>query len=406
MKNLRNILVTAFVVLVALVIHSCTSSDEYLKFTEGGAISYTGKIDSLKFFSGRNRVKIEGLIISDPKVTELRVYWNRKKDSVVVPINRTSGVDIVSKIIENLEENIYNFEIKTFDLKGNSSISQNVTAQTYGERYQNSLVNRPVLSNVLINSKLVVNFVNLNANSGALKSEIIYRNTSDQEVTVLVDIKETNLVLNDFKNGSTYRYRTLYKPVSNAIDTFYTGYLDVRPIPTPVLKNAKVPFANSGISGRWGNLADWNTNAAAKNHGGYGGVDAGCCGKPANNFNLESGWGSPAITNGKVYQTVTAEPAKYQLKVKVLETNFVAADAGGAYFVIAKGDGLPNVQNLTTATEVLGFKRVLSTSSLDYVVEFTVSATTQISVGYLTTQADGTPGRFANIESFELIVVK
>ena len=70
MKNLRNILVTAFAMAIIVLIHSCASSaDDYLKFTEGGAISYTGKIDSLKIFSGRDRIKIEGLIVWDPKVS-------------------------------------------------------------------------------------------------------------------------------------------------------------------------------------------------------------------------------------------------------------------------------------------------------------------------------------------------
>ncbi|MFA9187366.1 DUF4998 domain-containing protein [Flavobacterium magnesitis] len=406
MKNLRNILVSAFVVVFILLLDSCTSADEYLQFTKEGAISYVGKVDSLKILPGRNRVKVEGLIISDPKVSEMRVYWNAKKDSVVVPINRTSGVDAVSTFLESLPENIYNFEVKTFDAKGNSSISQNVNAQTYGERYQNSIVNRVVANNVLINSELVVNFVALSSDSGALGSEIIYTNTADEEKTVFADIEDLSFVINDFKSGTSYKYRSLYKPEENAIDTFFTAYNEERPVPTPVLKNAKVPFAYSSISGRWGNLADWLTNDAAKNHGGFGGVDAGCCGKPAFNFNLESGWGSPAIINGKVYQSVVAEPAKYQLKVKVLETNHVASDVGGAYFVITKGSGLPNVENLMAATEVLAYKRVLSASSLDYIVEFTVTDTTQISVGYLTTQADGDPGRFANIESFELVIVK
>lgn len=102
---------------IILAIFSCTSSDDYLKFVDGGPISYTGKIDSLKFFPGKDRVKVSGLIISDPKVSELRVYWNSKRDSVVIAISRTSGIDAISSVIENLPENIYNFEVKTLMLK-------------------------------------------------------------------------------------------------------------------------------------------------------------------------------------------------------------------------------------------------------------------------------------------------
>lgn len=406
MKNLRNILVTAFIVVLVLVIHSCTGADEYLKFTEGGEISYTGKIDSLKFFPGRNRVKIEGLIISDPKVSELRIYWNNKKDSAVVPINRTGGIDVVSKIIDNLPENIYNFEVRTFDAKGNSSIPVTTSVEIYGDRYESSLINSKfVTNNVIVGSSLTVNFESVSTKSGIVGSEIEYTTVSDIKKTVFVDVNTTSFVINDFKNGSTYRYRTLYKPVANAIDSFHALSYKDGPIPSIVLKNAKKPFVASSISGRWGILAEWNTNAAIKNHGGYGGFDAGCCGKDnAATINLESGWGAPAIVNGKIYQFVTVKPATYQLKVNVFESNYDINDPGGTFFVVAKGDGLPNVESITIAPEVLTYKRVLShgIGSTDYVLEFTVNQTTTISVGILSSQPDW--GRFGTYKSFELVV--
>jgi len=34
-------------------------------------------------------------------------------------------------------------------------------------------------------------------------------------------------------------------------------------------------------------------------------------------------------------------------------------------------------------------------------VVFTLAATTQVSIGYLTTQPDGTPGKFCNIRAFD-----
>lgn len=409
MKNLRNILVTAFVVVLVLVIHSCTSSDEYLKFTEGGEISYTGKIDSLKFFPGRNRVKIEGLIISDPKVTELRIYWNSKKDSVVVPIVRTAGIDVVSKVIDNLEENIYNFEIRTFDAKGNSSIPVNSSVEIYGGRYESSLVNsRFVLNNVIVGSNLTVNFESVNANSGVVGTEIEYTTVLDTKKIVYIDVNTTSIVVNDFKNGSIYRYRTFYKPVSNAIDSFHTLSYKDGPIPSMVLKNAKQPFAYSSLllsDPRWGNLTDWITNNAAKNHGGFGGYDGGCCGK-ANNatMNLESGWGSPAIVNGKIYQFVTVMPGTYQLKVNVFESNYDINDPGGTFLVVAKGGGLPNVESIATASEVLTYKRVLGhgIGSTEYILEFTINQITTVSIGVLSSQPDW--GRFGTYKSFEIVL--
>lgn len=221
------------VILLGIIvgIFSCTSSDEYLKFVNGGEVSYTGKIDSLKFFPGRDRVKIEGLIISDPKVNQLRAYWNNKKDSVVIPINRTSGVDEVSTIIENLPENIYNFEIRTFDAKGNGSIAQNVTAQTYGARYQASLTNRKIIASTLsIKKSLTIDFATMDLTSGAYTTEIIYTDNANVEHTINVPVQDSKVVIPNFKEGSNFKHRSLFLPNESCIDIFYTDYVEVGPI--------------------------------------------------------------------------------------------------------------------------------------------------------------------------------
>lgn len=412
MKNLRNILVTAFIVVLVLVIHSCTGADEYLKFTEGGEISYTGKIDSLKFFPGRNRVKIEGLIISDPKVTELRVYWNRKKDSVVVPIARTSGVDVVSKIIDNLPENIYNFEVRTFDAKGNSSISQNVTAQTYGERYQASLNDRKIITSKLSSDfSLTIDFATMDLTTGAFATEVVYTDNSNVEHTVAVPVTQNQLVVPNYKIGSKFKQRSLFLPVKTAIDTFYTDFVSKEPQVidlTYMIKNNKRPFVASSFSGRWGILADWTTNDACKNHGGYGGIDFGCCGNPPATINLESGWGAPVITNGKIYQTITLDAGTYILNAPLLASG-TALNSGYTlsdyvYLAVAKGNILPDSSGgaLETDPTTLGFKRIVNTmNSESAVITFTITQSEQITLGISTTQGNERYGHFLSFSLFK-----
>jgi len=401
MKNSRKIIAAISAIILVLVIYSCTSDTEYLKYAKGGEISYSGAIDSLQIMPGKNRVKVEGLIIGDPKISELRVYWNNNMDSLVLPVIRSTGIDSISTIIEGLEEKVYNFVVRTFDNNGNSSIPVSLSAEVYGARYLASLLNTPLLANILIGSNLTIDFAETSKNSGSLGSEVEYTTTSGTLKTIFVDRADSSLELTDFESGSTYRYRTAFVPVEESIDNFYTDYKNVKPIPTPVLGNAKVPFTASATEGRWGVLGDpWITNDAEKNHDVYGGWDE----WNGNIFNLESGWGAPGITNGKIYQVVNAEPAKYQLKVKLRDTNHSVDDAGGAYFVITKGNaGLPDVEDLATAPEVLAYKRILGSSSLDYVIEFTLDETSEISVGELTTQSDA--GRFANIISYEIVVL-
>ncbi len=411
MKNFRNIIIAVIAVSTFLGIYSCTDDKEYLKFTEGGEISYSAAIDSLKIFSGKNRVKVQGLIIGDPKVTEVRVYWNNSKDSISIPVNRTANIDTVTAIIDNLDETILNFVVKTFDDQGNSSIAVSKTVEVYGDRYIASLLNRSINKTVLINNVLTLSFDEIDLNSGVIGSEIEYTNTAGTLNTIFVDLLDLpddegkiNQILSvdieDFQIGSAYRYRTVFLPEEDAIDFFYTDYLSI-----PVLNNATLPFVADGLGdGRWGNLADWVTNDAAKNHDGYGGLDTGCCGLPANTFNMESGWGSPDIVNGKIHQVVSIEPGKYKFKVDVIDTNHTSTnDNGESYFVISKGNGgLPDVETIATDTGVVAYKRIDGEGI--YIVDFTIDEATEISVGQLTNQIGG-GGHYANIRSFEIIAV-
>lgn len=394
-----------------LSIFSCTSADEYLKFTEGGAISYTGKIDSLKFFPGRNRVKVEGLIISDPKVAEMRVYWNNKKDSAVVPINRTSGVDAVSTIIENIPENIYNFEVKTFDAKGNSSVSQSVNVQTYGERYQASLTDRKIISSKLSSDlSLTIDFATMDLTTGAYATEVVYTDNLNVEHTVTVPVTTSQIVIPNYKNGSQFKQRSLFLPVPTSIDIFYTPFVSKEPQVidlTYMIKNNKRPFVASSFSGRWGILADWTTNDACKNHGGYGGIDFGCCGNPPATINLESGWGAPVITNGKIYQTITLAAGTYIFNAPLLasgsglNSGYTLADY--VYLAVAKGNILPDSSggSLETNPATLGFKRIVNTMSADSaVITFTITQTEQVTLGISTTQGNERYGHFL---SFSLL---
>src|SRR5690606_17809370 len=118
----------------------------YKDFLKDGETSYTGKIDSLEVLSGRNRVNVKGLFISDPKISECRIYWNSGSDSISVPVTRTQNVDTLDVIIDNLPENIYSFEVRTFDALGNKSVAVSKIGTVYGNRYQTSLYNRPEVS--------------------------------------------------------------------------------------------------------------------------------------------------------------------------------------------------------------------------------------------------------------------
>ncbi|EAQ48864.1 DUF4998 domain-containing protein [Leeuwenhoekiella blandensis] len=404
MKNIYKYTLITFLGLGS-IFWSCTQEeyDDYKKFAADGEISYTERIDSLKAFSGNNRIMLQGVVNADPKITELRVFWNDKRDSLSLPVTRSEGIDTLEVMIEDIPENIYNFELRTYDAKGNKSLASNITGTVYGERYQNTLFNRPVTANNLIEDSLAIAYAGMDLSSGVIGTEVVYTNTADVETTVFVPIDEDVWSITDFKPLSTYQYRTVFKPEETAIDTFYTEYVSFTPISKPVLVNAAIPFKASSISGRWGILEDWTTTEPVKIHNGHGGWDE----WNGNIFNMESGWGAPAITNGKIYQSVTnVQPASYILNVLIRDTNHSLTDEGGSYFVVAKGDALPDVSDVQTADNVLVYKRINAALGNEYTyrLEFSLDENSTITVGQITTQKDGNPGRFCNVRSWDIVV--
>lgn len=218
----KNKLSHAFALPIALLIamSSCTRMDDYRKFIEGGEISYTGKIDSVTIFSGDERVFIQGLFIADPKVAGCIIFWNSKQDSVVIPIERTTGVDTLRQIIP-LAENLYNFELYTYDALGNRSIVVNATGRSYGKSYKASLNNRLITSATMVEDKVKIVFRNIDKTSGAFATDVTYTDNSDTEQIVRVNVDDTQATLENYKEGTYFSATTLYLPDVNCIDTFY-----------------------------------------------------------------------------------------------------------------------------------------------------------------------------------------
>lgn len=391
MRFEQNFILKLMLLTLTFSISSC-ETEEYPVFLNDGEEASLGEVKSLEIRSGNNRVMVKGYI-EDPDVAEVKIFWDDRSESVVVPLSNSSGVDTIQELITGLEERLYVFEVQTFDAEGNASEVVSAGAEVFGSNFATRAGNRQVLLNSLRDSLLEVTFSPVNMSSGIVGTEFIYENTSGENEELFLRPEQNSLSISDYKSGSTYKYRSLFIPSLMALDTIYTEYDENTPVALPQLKNATAPFEVAEAEGRWGTLAEWISNDAVKNHNGFGGWDS------RNGFNIESGWGAPGITNGKIYQTVTAGAASFSLNVEFVNHNHSEEDEGGFYIVIAKGDGLPDVENLTTAPEVLGYERVIS-GKMNYSVNFTVDEMTEISVGVVTTQGDN--GRYGPIRSFSI----
>lgn len=358
---------------LAFICSACQKQDDYKKFTENGEIVYPAKIDSLRILSGNGRVKVSGALNPDPRVVSFKVFWNSKQDSVEVPVKRTGGVDSVNYIIDHLEEGPLSFEVRTYDSEGHISVPMNIVGNVYGERYRSALNNRAILSTEFnTQGEAKLKFQDASNASGTVGMQIRYKHSDNttHDTVVLAQLKDQIVTLPKFKSNPI-EYRIINRPEPGSIDKFYSNYETFSlkgEVSNIYLKNYMIPFQRSAYdNNRWGDLANWVTNSAMKNHNGMGGYASDDNGV----INIEAGWGSSAITNGKIYQTVTLPPGKYSFTSELSDNNYDGNPP--AYIVAASGTGIPDVDQLGSA---LG-----STAVKNSRFEFELKQTTLVSLG-------------------------
>ncbi|HEX7844933.1 MAG TPA: DUF4998 domain-containing protein [Chitinophagaceae bacterium] len=209
--------------MIAVAFVACSKmEDTYKEFVQNGEIIYTGRVDSVKSYPGKNRTALTMLLLSDPKISKVKVFWNNKTDSAVKDVVRTTGVDTVKFMLTNMTEGTYAFEIYTYDNQGHSSIKTDAIGIVYGQNYINSLFNRPLRSMTYAASKATLKWYGPSAQT--IGQQINYTDSLNVAQSIFVPKADTMTVLSNFKKLGTFQYRTLYLPEVNAIDTFYSAY--------------------------------------------------------------------------------------------------------------------------------------------------------------------------------------
>jgi hypothetical protein len=392
----------------ALLLNACSKIDEYKeKYVSQGEITYTGKIDSIKMKSGRNRVQFKALLNTDPRVVFYRVYWGGKADSVTFQVSSSGAGGAIEQIISNVPEGEQTFQFVTFDALGNKSISTFKNGTTYGARYQESLLNRTVSGSALNpDLETAVSLISMDRATGAFITEIRYINAAGDSVSSKVPLAVKDTFLRGHKYGSEFIYRTWYRPDSTCIDTFYTPYTKYQPVSgatwidlaSRLVKNYGSPFQRASWDGsRWGILADWTSSTDVKNtsggNGGYelrGGVGV---------LSMEAGWGLPAVPNGKIYQVVRLPYAgKWRFTVPIDDLSA----AGTKYIVVNVGTTMPDFATVTTATYYNNFSTVAVGAKPT--IEFTVAAPTDICIGFVATMPN--TGTYFKVKTMSLSYYK
>lgn len=221
------------VLVLCMVTTCCTRYDEFKKYMPDGEIVYPQKADLVKTYPGKNRIQLEWQIV-DPKVTSCEVFYEQggiQKSSSVAVHGSGYENDVISVIIPNLDEMTNAFKIFSYDNLGHASIPVEAEETVYGENYERSLLNRTLKSAVCKNGVLQMEWFNAIATGIGVNLE--YTDVDGKSRTKKVENGETSTTISDIKVGEFLNYATMYKPVSNAIDTFYAQKVHILIEETP-----------------------------------------------------------------------------------------------------------------------------------------------------------------------------
>ena len=202
-------------------------SDNYQKYLEGGEIIYPAKADSIQVHPGKYRIELQWLIMSDPTVSSAIIYWNNRQSFQKVDILRTSGIDTIKVMLNDLEEQTYNFEVYTFDDEGNQSVKVEAIGAAYGEIYRSALIDRAIQSTYYSEEEnyLIIDWEN--AEDGIVSSEIAYTDLNGKNITLSIPSEKENVLLENFNVNNGFKFSTVFKPDFMAIDTFRTIFNQV-----------------------------------------------------------------------------------------------------------------------------------------------------------------------------------
>jgi hypothetical protein len=360
-----------------LVLAACRKQDDYKRFIKNGEILYTGKADSLKVHPGRNRVQLSWLLIADPKVSRSKIYWNNRKDSVVIDIKRTSGVDTIRYFIDKLEERAYGFEVFNFDKDGNTSVRTEANGFVYGSLYEDALLSRAFNSVEMKNGSAVIPWVNIDTTGGIIGMQIQYTSGDNvaHDTIIHAEPEQQVTTLPNYLSGSNFRHRTLYLPDRLAVDTFYTTFTTSgvkEDLTSKYILNPGNPFIRDAVQmpgGRFGQLKDWQYNTEAGRNGTYDEIDG------PGKLTLWI-WDNGTIANGKIYQTFTLPPGNYKFEADISNIDNTLENT---YLLVAAGNALPDIDQVNTA---LGAAKIINNNNKYASAGFSLATTTTVTVGF------------------------
>jgi len=220
---------TKYLLIASALLLACLScskmNDNIDQYLSQGEITYLARPDSVKLFPGRERF-LAHFWVRDPRVSEMRIYWSQKRDSLCVPVPeaRDKQDSIAVLVDRNIAEGDYTLYFVSYDKYGNHSVSDEHFVNVYGDFFQSTLLPRHVKSHSFKNNALTITW----GSSFSLLEygvRLFYSDLDGKEQVVTVKKADmgASTVVKDVDSGKEFSFETVYLPEPAAIDTFYTA---------------------------------------------------------------------------------------------------------------------------------------------------------------------------------------
>lgn len=186
---------------------------------------YVERPNGARLFSGYNRLLITWKH-TNPAITGALIYWNNRSDSLLYTI--PSGTDSVKIFLHNLAEGEYQLELYTLDKDRNRSGKVMMSGYVYGDQYAASLKPLKLSDIIYTNDNRLRLIWHPTSEKGVVGALAEYLNPEGETKTIRLSTgDEGESVIPDIQPAlrGSIRYRTIYAPGDQVIDTLYSDYL-------------------------------------------------------------------------------------------------------------------------------------------------------------------------------------
>lgn len=263
--NKLNFIVICF--FTSIFFSSCDNmEDVHREYADKDEHIYLGKVDSLKAFSGLNRVKLTWYISSDPKIDSTVIYWNMKNDSIIKPFHRTTpSVQKDSIIIEDISEGTHLFECRNINENNESSLYSSVTGISWGDNFISNLSPRiPTLLKFNPNTSIyTVDLSSTFKEDGIVYSQVKYTNKEGENINLTINKESKTVEMNKFPINTKFMLRSVFFFPEDGIDSLYTDYISYDMPESAMPEKVFIPLTPDNVTGRDINYITFHDDGSA-----------------------------------------------------------------------------------------------------------------------------------------------